>query len=267
MSAPPPSFARLEGSKGLASGQVPAPFEASWRRSVRLFSAFLSEQTDPDRFYGELAADAAGQVSTLHPLPGALLLDVGGGPGYFADAFGERGATYVAVDADAGEMRLHGRAPGPRTVQASGTALPFATGAFDVAYSSNVLEHVADPWAMADEMVRVTRPGGMIAISYTLWWGPWGGHETSPWHFIGGAWARRRYERVMGHPPKNVYGQSLFSITAAEGIRWARKRPDIDVVTVVPRYLPSTLRWVALTPVLREVAGWNLLLGLRKRPT
>jgi SAM-dependent methyltransferase len=248
------------------SGLGPSPFEASWRRSVRLFSAFLSEQTDPDRFYGELAADAAGHVSTLHPLSGALLLDVGGGPGYFADAFGGRGATYVAVDADAGEMRLHGRAPGPRTVQASGTALPFAAGTFDVAYSSNVLEHVPQPWAMADEMVRVVRPGGVIVISYTLWFGPWGGHETAPWHLLGGHRAARRYARLHGHAPKNVYGESLFPITAAAGIRWARGRPDVDVLAVEPRYLPSSLGWIARTPVLREIVGWNLLLGLRKCP-
>ena len=59
---------------------------------------------------------------------------------------------------------------------------------------------------MADEMVRVTRPGGLIFLSYTLWWGPWGGHETSPWHYLGGGRAARRYERRLGHRPKNVYG-------------------------------------------------------------
>ena len=87
---------------------------ATWRRSVGLFRAFLSEQSAPDRFYGELAQDSARHVDQFHRLQGTLLLDVGGGPGFFADAFAARGATYVAVDADAGEMRLHGREPGPR---------------------------------------------------------------------------------------------------------------------------------------------------------
>lgn len=232
---------------------------------MRLFSAFLAEQSDPDRFYGDLAEDSAAHVDALHPLSEGLLLDVGGGPGFFADAFASRGATYIAVDADAGEMRLHGRAPGPRTVQASGTALPFADGAFDIAYSSNVLEHVGDPWAMADEMVRVVRPGGTIVISYTLWFGPWGGHETSPWHFLGGHRAAQRYERRHGHAPKNVYGQSLFPITAADGVAWARRCADADVVRIEPRYLPSSLRWVARVPALREVACWNLMLVLRRR--
>lgn len=240
-------------------------FRATWRRSVGLFRSFLVEQTDPDRFYGDLAADSAAHVASYQPLEGARLLDVGGGPGFFADAFAERGATYVAVDADAGEMRLHGRAPGPRTVQASGTALPFADGVFDVAYSSNVLEHVPEPWAMADEMVRVVRPGGLVVISYTLWFGPWGGHETAPWHLLGGHRAARRYARATGHAPKNVFGESLFPITAAAGIAWARACPDVDVVAAIPRYLPSGLRWIADVPLLREALAWNLMLVLSRR--
>jgi SAM-dependent methyltransferase len=241
------------------------PFRATWRRSVRLFRAFLVEQSDPDRFYGELAADSAAHVDRFHALTDTRLLDVGGGPGFFADAFAARGATYVAVDADAGEMRLHGREPGPRTVLASGDALPFGGGSFDVVYSSNVLEHVSDPWAMADEMVRVTRPGGVTVISYTLWFGPWGGHETSPWHFLGGSRARQRYERLRGHPPKNVFGTSLFAVTASQGLAWARSCRDADVIAVEPRYLPRSLHWIAHVPGLREVVGWNLMLVLRRR--
>lgn len=242
------------------------PWRASWGRSVDLFRAFLLEQSDPDRFYGALARDSAAQVDTWHALRGARLLDVGGGPGYFANAFAARGADYVAVDADAGEMRLHGRDPGPRTVQASGERLPFGTGTFDVAYSSNVLEHVAHPWRMADEMVRVTRPGGTIIASYTLWYGPWGGHETSPWHLLGGSWAARRYADRHGHPPKNVYGTSLFPITAGAGARWARRQGQADVVALVPRYLPAALARLAQVPLVREVALWNLLIVLRRRP-
>ncbi len=246
---------------------VPAPreFRATWRRSWDLFRSFLVEQTDPDRFYGELAADSAAHVASFGSLDGARMLDVGGGPGFFADAFAARGATYVAVDADAGEMRLHGRAPGPRTVQASGTALPFCDGAFDIAYSSNVLEHVPEPWAMADEMVRVVRPGGLVVISYTLWFGPWGGHETAPWHLLGGHRAARRYARRTGHAPKNVYGESLFPITAAAGITWARRSAAVDIVSVQPRYLPSILRGIVDLPLMREFATWNLLLVLRRR--
>jgi SAM-dependent methyltransferase len=246
---------------------VTTEFRATLRRSVDLFSAFRLEQTEPDVFYGALAADSAAQVESYLPLAGARLLDVGGGPGYFADAFEARGATYVPLDADAGELALHGREPGPRTVLGDGTALPFASGAFDVAYSSNVAEHVSRPWAMADEMVRVTRPGGLVFLSYTLWFGPWGGHETSPWHFLGGHRAAERYARTHGKRPKNEYGESLFAITASAGARWARdqrRSGRLVDVRLVPRYLPSWAAPVARVPGVRELVSWNVVVVGRR---
>ena len=80
--------------------------------------------------------------------------------------------------------------------------LPVRSAAVDLCYSSNVLEHVPRPWQMGDEMVRVTRPGGFVFLSFTLWYGPWGGHETAPWHYLGGARAARRYAARTGTPPQ-----------------------------------------------------------------
>lgn len=245
----------------VASLVVPAGLE----RSVRLFRAFLKEQSDPDRFYRDLAADSAEQVSEWQRLDGATILDVGGGPGYFAQAFQRRGATYIGLDADAGEMRLHGREPGPRTVLGSGTHLPFRTASMDVTYTSNVLEHVRNPWRMCDEMVRVTKPGGIVFISYTLWWGPWGGHETAPLHYLGGERAARRYARRHGHEPKNRFGVSLFPITVADGIGWAEAQRDAELLSAFPRYLPTWATPVIRVPGLREVVTWNLALVLRRR--
>lgn len=236
---------------------------ATLGRSRQLLRAFRVEQTDPDRFYRALAADSARQVQVYADLSGALLLDVGGGPGFFADAFADAGATYVPVDVDAGELRLHGREPGPRTVQGSGMALPFRSGSVDVCYSSNVLEHVPAPWTMADEMVRVTRPGGTVVLSYTLWYGPWGGHETSPWHYAGGERAADRYARRNGRRPKNDFGVTMFPVTAAEGLRWASSVRGAELVAAVPRYHPRWASGLMHLPLVREVLGWNLLLVLR----
>lgn len=242
--------------------------DPGWRatvgRSVRLFGDFRHEQDDPARFYGALAADSVGQLSHYRDLDGATLLDVGGGPGYFRDAFTRAGATYLALDADVGELSgLGGIAPG--TVIGDGMSLPFRDGAVDVCYSSNVLEHVPRPWAMAEEMVRVTKPGGLVFISYTVWYGPWGGHETSPWHYLGGARARRRYRRSHGHDPKNKYGESLFPVTVRDGLRWAAEQTGARVLDLVPRYHP---RWgypVLRVPAVREVATWNLAIVLQRR--
>jgi SAM-dependent methyltransferase len=231
---------------------------------MRLFRAFRSEQTDPDLFYGTLADDSVAQVSTYADPLGATVLDVGGGLGYFADAFRRAGATYYLIDPDLSEVHGLGKSPAG-TILGSGMALPIGDGQVDICFSSNVLEHVDDPWRMAGEMVRVTRPGGTIFLSYTGWWGLHGGHETAPWHLLGGHRAARRYERRHGHPPKNRYGESLFPITVAAGLRWARDCADAELVEALPRYHPRWAYGVLAVPGLREVATWNLVLVLRRR--
>jgi SAM-dependent methyltransferase len=154
--------------------------------------------------------------------------------------------------------------PEPGTLRGSGEALPIASGAVDVCYSSNVLEHVRSPWTMTAEMVRVTRSGGTVFLSFTPWWSPHGGHETGPWHYLGGHRARRRFVRQHGREPKNRFGESLFRVSVGGALRWARRCPDADVVTVYPRYHPWWAAWVVHVPLLREVVVWNLVVVLRK---
>ncbi len=163
-------------------------------------------------------------------------------PGYFRDAFEAAGATYLALDADVGELSgLGRRSASAGTVIGSGMALPFADASVDVCYSSNVLEHVAEPWRMADEMLRVTRPGGTVLLSFTTWYGPWGGHETSPWHFLGGRRARRRYAAKHGHEPKNKYGESLFAVTVRDGLDWADRQRGGERRRVLPALPPAVV--------------------------
>jgi SAM-dependent methyltransferase len=237
---------------------------ATLGRSVRLFRAFLVEQSDPDHFYQTLADDSVRQLSLFTPLDGRIVLDVGGGPGYFSDAFRAAGARYLGVDPDVGELSARG-APGVGMIRASGTKLPVQSGSVDVCYSSNVLEHVADQAAMLDEMVRVTKPGGTVFVSFTPWFSPWGGHETAPWHYLGGRFARRRYRRRHGHEPKNRFGESLFAVTVGSALRWARNSESASLVRALPRYHPWWATWIVHIPGLREIASWNLVMVLEKR--
>jgi SAM-dependent methyltransferase len=246
----------------------PSERAATLGRSVRLFRAFGREQSAPAEFYRPLAADSVAQLSGYVPLDtgpdGTLVLDVGGGPGWFAEAFDRAGARYATVEADEGEFA--GSLEGAGRVLATALRLPFADDSVDVCYSSNVLEHVPQPWTMTGEMLRVTRPGGTVVVGFTTWYGPWGGHETAPWHLVSGPYAARRYARRHGRPPKNRYGESLFPVTVRQALRWARTQQAADVVRVLPRYHPWWSWWVLRVPVLRELVTWNLVLVLRKRP-
>lgn len=240
-------------------------YRATLGRSVRLLRAFRLEQSDPAYFYGELARDTVAQLGSYARLSGVTVVDVGSGAGFFTTALREAGARCVGLECDAGELTSHG-APPPGSVLGSALDLPFGTGSVDVCFSSNVLEHVPDPWRMADEMVRVTRPGGIVYLSFTNWLSPWGGHETSPWHYLGGHRAAARYERRYGRPPKNRYRESMFPVSVSGALAWAYGHRDLSVVDALPRYYPRWAKPIVRIPAAREIATWNLLLVLRKAP-
>lgn len=229
-------------------------------RSVRLFRSFRVEQSDPARFYGDLARDSLAILAEHTPLQGATLLDVGAGPAEFAAVFTASGARYLPLDRDRDVPSLTDGG-----VVASAERLPFADGSLDIVFSSNLLEHVPAPMDVASEMVRVLRPGGVLFLSYTNWLSPWGGHETSPYHWISGAYAARRYARRHGHRAKNVLGDNVFKVSVAEGVQWAHAREDVEILAVRPRYWPDSGRLLVQVPGVREVLTWNLLILLRKR--
>jgi SAM-dependent methyltransferase len=239
------------------------PFRADVARSARLFRAFRTEQSAPAAYYTALARDTISQLSQYTGLPGRVVADVGGGPGFFIRELRGAGARAVCVDTSRGELAALGR---PEAGSAVGTAmrLPLASGAVDICFSSNVLEHVGDWRTMLAEMVRVTRPGGIVFVAFTNWLSPWGGHETSPWHYLGGDRAARRYQRRHGRPPKNRYGTSLFPVSVAAALAWARAAGGTVLADAVPRYLPGWTRPLLRIPVLREFLTWNLLLVLRR---
>jgi len=114
-----------------------------------------------------------------------------------------------------------------------------------VCFSCNVLEHVRDPAGLIDEMIRVTRPGGLVYLSYTVWLSPWRGRR--------------------GEKPKNIYGETMFPLSVGQVLSLVRRRADVAVVEARPRYYPRWCRSLIFLPGLRELLTWNLLLILRRR--
>lgn len=232
-------------------------------RTIRLLKSFRDEQTDPGRFYGLLGEDAAQQISRYCELSGRAVVDVGGGAGWFTEAFRAHGARCILVEPDPDELGSRDKVP-DGAVLGDGLRLPVRDGAADVTFSSNVLEHVPDPMRMIDEMIRVTRSGGLIYLAFTNWYSPWGGHEMSPWHYLGPDYAARRYQRRYQRKPKHKVGVSLYPVHIGQVLRGVRRRDDVEIVTAQPRYYPSWCRPMVAVPGVREVVTWNLLLIMRR---
>jgi SAM-dependent methyltransferase len=237
-------------------------------RSARLFRLFLCEQTAPALFYGAVAEDAVTQLAAYGDPAGKTVFDVGGGAGYFTAAFRARGADCYLFEPEPAELFSGGTADGPGTLEgtvlADGYWLPVRDGGADICFSSNVLEHVSDPVGLISEMVRATRPGGLIYLSFTNWYSPWGGHEMSPWHYLGPRFARRRYRKWHGREPKHEVGRTLYRLHIGPVLRLVRSMDGIEIVDARPRYYPRWCRAVVRVPWLREVLTWNLLLVLRR---
>lgn len=248
---PPPAGASTSPRQGLA-------------RSIRLFRLFLREQTEPVAFYKGLAEDAMNQLARHTELAGRTVVDVGGGGGHFTAAFRERGANCYLFEPSSDEMLTGGQAP-PGAVLADGYWLPVADGSANICFSSNVLEHVADPPGLIDELIRATKPGGLIYLSFTNWYSPWGGHEMSPWHLLGADFAARRYTRRYGRQPKHRVGDNLYRVHVGLILRLIRTRTDVEIVDALPRYYPRWCKFILRLPWVRELATWNLLLIMRRK--
>lgn len=224
---------------------------------------FRSEQADPEQYYAAIAEDAVAQVAAYCELSGRTVLDIGGGGGWFTAAFRARGARCCLLEPDPEELFRRPTAPAG-AVLADGLQLPVRDRAADVAFSSNVLEHVPDPMRMIGEMIRVTKRDGLIYLAFTNWYSPWGGHEMSPWHYLGAGFAERRYARRYQRKPKHKVGATLFPVHVGSVLRALRARTDIEIVDVRPRYYPPWCRPLVRIPGLREVVTWNLLLVMRR---
>lgn len=99
---------------------------------------------------------------------GGDVLDVGCGTGALSQAALDHGARSLAgidlAPAHVEDARWRLGPRGARFEVASAQDLPFPDASFDAVVSGLVLNFVPDPAAMAREMRRVARPGGVVAL-------------------------------------------------------------------------------------------------------
>jgi ubiquinone/menaquinone biosynthesis C-methylase UbiE len=142
--------------------------------------------------------------------PGDLVLDVACGPGNFTGAFAAAvGPTGLAIGvAYSAPMLDQARRdnPHPRAAYLRGDAhhLPFADSSLDAVNCYAALYLIPEPYAAFDDMLRVLRPGGRIALMTSL------ASERS--------WVRPRQARALGVGGLTMFDRGDFT----ERLRVAR---------------------------------------------
>ena len=125
---------------------------------------------DYGRFSRYMERDAEAFYRRLPIQPGAKLLDVGCGAGQLAMIAARAGAQVTGCDIASNwlaQARRSAAAEGLTVVFEEGDAeaLPFGNGAFDVVVSLIGAMFAPRPELVAAELIRVCRPGGVIAMA------------------------------------------------------------------------------------------------------
>jgi ubiquinone/menaquinone biosynthesis C-methylase UbiE len=116
---------------------------------------------------------------------GQDLLDVGCGPGTITNDLAERVAPGSVVGIDAAPSVVVGAKSTAHTANAvfgvgDAYALPFRPACFDIVHAHQVLQHLHDPVAALNEMGRVLRPGGAVAVRDSDYAGfVWAPHDAA----------------------------------------------------------------------------------------
>jgi len=99
------------------------------------------------------------------PRAGARLLDIGAAFGFAVDEARRAGWRACGLELSRPAARRAHREAGGRVVVGSGLSTPFAPAAFDAVTLWDVLEHLSDPHAALEEVRRLLRPGGYLALT------------------------------------------------------------------------------------------------------
>lgn len=104
-------------------------------------------------------------------LDNASIFDNGCGLGTYLDAFASFTEHRFGLELEH-DRAIKALSTATGIVEGVGETLPFSTGAFDFAFSNEVIEHVQNDALYASEMVRVVKPGGRLLLFCPNRWYP-----------------------------------------------------------------------------------------------
>lgn len=218
---------------------------------------------DDEHFYHLQASDAMHWIQSFSKaeFAGSRILDLGCGHGIFGAELLKEGAEVCFSDTQdfrAEHLRNH------EFLALDLDQDPMEKlGQFDGVVCSNVYEHLSQPARLLDGIPQIVKPGGWFFLSWTNWLSPWGGHEFSPFHFLGPRLGPAVFDKLTGKKRLHTPGENLFVTWIGQTLRKIHTNSNLKVVACFPRYYPE-LKWITSIPGLREVLTWNCALLIQR---
>jgi ubiquinone/menaquinone biosynthesis C-methylase UbiE len=196
------------------------------------------------------------------------VLDLGSGLGGYTIEWEADAEWVVALDLGVSSPAI--REAGIPFVHGDACDLPLLSSSFDVIFCASLIEHVDRPVALLREIERVLHPAGICYLSFPPFYSPRGGHEFSPFHYLGEKAALKLTQRDRHVPDwlrdyyditpsaksfaKTYQGWGLHRVTIARACRWITE-VGLTIRRIDTRYLSLNL---ATIPILREVLAWHV---------
>ena len=147
------------------------------------------------------------------------VLDLGCGHGVFGGLLARRNCQVTFADESNG---LLPELCGSRFLKINIDKDDLSTlGQYDVVICSNVYEHLSRPDFFLDNVAKILKPKGKLFLSWTNWLSIWGGHEFSPFHYLGSRRGHLIYDKIAKNPRRSTPLTKIFSLPTS-GKRWRK---------------------------------------------
>ncbi|MEM0488798.1 MAG: class I SAM-dependent methyltransferase [Candidatus Methanomethylicaceae archaeon] len=203
-----------------------------------------------------------------------IILDLGSGLGGYSQEFAKRGAKAV-ISLDL-VRPLCSLGQGVHHLIADALSIPLRDESVDFIFCASLIEHVNNPLLLLTEINRILKTEHYCYLSFPPFYSPRGGHEFSPFHYLGERYAIaltsfwRKYPEwinkiYMPNPAPRSFsetwqGWGLFKMTISRA-KQLICQSDFKIIDISTRYLPIN---TARLPLIGEILTWHVQFILLK---
>ena len=229
----------------------------------KLIAQYLGHGDDSS-FYLDQALDAIRWIerSGVKFGPDCRVLDLGCGHGIFGAALAKRGCQVTFAD-DTNLLSPEVAASRFLTINLDRDDIT-KLGEYDLVVCSNVYEHLGKAEEFLASVHKILTPRGRLYLSWTNWLSPWGGHEFSPFHYLGTRRGHLIYDKVTKRKRKHTPYENLFPTYIGKTMRTIRRSPHLEILRAAPRYYTEFSFLVGI-PLVREFMSWNCALLIARK--